>query len=83
MISGALGQDTMVACPSQEQLEQVLQSDGSFVPDDCRELTVNQIDAEAGRLCVMDFEAPDPGVIDQLTDAATTTQWWVNCDDLR
>jgi hypothetical protein len=31
----------------------------------------------------MDFRARDPGMLDQLTEAAVTTKWWVSCDDLR
>jgi hypothetical protein len=79
----ANAQESMIVCPSQQELEQVLQSDESFIPDDCRELTITRVDSPAGSLCVMDFRARDPGMLDQLTEAAVTTQWWVSCDDLR
>lgn len=32
--------------------------------------------------CVLDFEDPDPGIVGELTEAVTPTQWWVACAEL-
>jgi len=70
-------------CESQQELEQVLASDGQFMPDGCRTLSVTSLQSEYGPLCVIDFEAAaDPGLLDRLTDAAMPTQWWVLCENL-
>jgi len=70
-------------CESQQELEQVLASDGQFMPDGCRQLSVTSLESEYGPLCVIDFEAAaDPGFLDRLTDAAMPTQWWVLCENL-
>lgn len=83
VIPFAHAQQSIIVCPSQQELEQVLQSDTEFVPEDCHELTIARVESAAGVLCVMDFQSRDPGMIDQLTEAAITTQWWVRCDDLQ
>jgi hypothetical protein len=38
--------------------------------------------AQDSSLCVLDFEATDPGVLVTLQDAAMPTQWWVECAEL-
>jgi hypothetical protein len=71
------------ACESQQELEQVLASDGQFMPDGCRQLSVTSLESDYGPLCVIDFEAAaDPGLLDRLADAALPTQWWVLCENL-
>jgi hypothetical protein len=75
----AQAEDAIVACESQQEIEQVLQSDGDLMPDGCRFLTVTRVDSGAGELCVLDFEDPDPGIVGELTEAVTPTQWWVAC----
>lgn len=82
-ISPATGQETsMTACESQQEMEQVIQSDGDLMPDGCRTLTITSVDADTGELCVLDFEAADPGMLDALQEEVTTTQWWVDCAEL-
>jgi len=66
-------------CPSQAKAEQVLQSQGHFVPDDCRTLRVTRVDSPAGPLCVMDFSGNNAGILGALKDAVATTQWWAAC----
>ncbi len=63
-------------------MEQVIQSDGDLMPDGCRTLTITSMDADAGELCVLNFEAADPGLLDSLQEEVTTTQWWVDCAEL-
>jgi hypothetical protein len=75
-------QDSLVACETQTEIEQVLQSGGDLMPDGCRNLTVTRVDADAAELCVLDFQDPDPGIVGQLTEAAVPSQWWVACDEL-
>ncbi len=72
----------MTACESQQDLEQVVQSDGDLMPDGCGTLTITSVDADAGELCVLDFEAADPGMLDALQEEVTTSQWWVDCAEL-
>jgi hypothetical protein len=70
-------------CESQQELEQVLASDGQFMPDGCRTWSVTSLESEYGPLCVVDFEAAaDPRLLDRLTDAALPSQWWVLCENL-
>lgn len=70
-------------CPSQEKVEQILQSNGSFVPDDCRTVTVTRVESPAGPICVLDSGKDNPGVLGTIRDAITTTQWWTACANLR
>ena len=71
----------VVACPSQDELEQSINSAGSITPDDCTTLQLNSLTSDNGDLCLIDFGL-DQGFIGQLRDAAFPTQWWVRCDDL-
>jgi hypothetical protein len=72
-----------IACQSQQELEQLLASDGDFTPDGCRNVAVTSLESEHGNICVMDFQpGEDGGVLDRLTDAALPTQWWVSCAEL-
>jgi hypothetical protein len=80
--SPAVAQTSFPACPSQQDLEQVIGSDGELLPDGCRMLTVTPVESPSGELCMIEFEAPDPGVLDTLADAAVPTRWWVECADL-
>jgi hypothetical protein len=71
------------ACPSQQQLEQVMGSNGQFVPGDCRELTITRIQTGSREVCVLDFESSgDANFLDRLRSAAVPTQWWVACENL-
>lgn len=81
--SPAPAPQTLTACQTQQELEQFLASDGQFVPDGCRLVSVTSLESEHGPLCVIDLEAADdPSVLDRLTDAAMPTQWWARCDSL-
>ncbi len=76
-------QEAIAACASQQELEQVLASDGQLAPDGCRNLVITDLESDHGQLCVLDFSAgEDPGVLDRLADAAVPTKWWVSCDAL-
>lgn len=78
--SFATAEPPLIVCPSQQELEQVLQSEGDLIPEGCRRLTISRVESAAGPLCMMDFQARDPGVLDQLTEAAAPTQWWLHCE---
>ncbi len=83
--SPAVGQTdrSFPACPSQQTLEQVVGSQGRFVPDDCRKLTITPVQSGANQLCVLDFARDsDPGFLEQLKRAAVPHQWWVSCENL-
>lgn len=71
------------ACPSQAKMEQVIQSQGKFLPDDCRMLTVTRLDSPTGPLCVLDLSGDNAGILGTLRDAVARTQWWVPCASLR
>src|SRR5688572_4562745 len=71
------------ACPSQQGVEQVVGSQGRFVPSDCRQLTITRVQSGTTELCVLNFEpGGDPGFLDKLRSAAVPTQWWVSCENL-
>ena len=71
------------ACPSQQGVDQVVGSQGRFVPPDCRQLTITRVQSGTTELCVLNFEpSGDPGFLDQLRRAAVPTQWWVSCENL-
>ena len=71
----------MLACPSQSELEQSINSDGAITPDDCTTLQVNSLRSDSGDLCLIEF-GQDEGLIGSLRDAAFPSQWWVSCDAL-
>ncbi|QKT02990.1 hypothetical protein HUS23_03780 [Ectothiorhodospiraceae bacterium 2226] len=79
---GAAEPEGFMVCESQQELEQLLQSDGQIVPDGCRFATVATVRSTAGTLCSFDLEPEDEGVWQQLRDAAVTTRWWTECDNL-
>jgi hypothetical protein len=72
----------MNVCPSQQQTEQILQSDGKLRPDDCRAVTVTRIEAPAGALCVLDFGSNGEGILGSIRDATMPTKWWTACANL-
>ena len=82
-VGPALAQASLRACETQQELEQVLESRGEFMPDGCREISITAIDTPAGELCVLDFRAEDQGILGTITEAAVPTQWWVACAELR
>ncbi|ESR22510.1 hypothetical protein [Lutibaculum baratangense] len=78
----ASAQEAFPACQSQQELEQVIGSDGQFMPDGCRNLTITAVETDGARLCVIDFATAGEGVLNTLRDAALPEQWWVRCDRL-
>ena len=73
---------TVKACNNEQNLKQVLQSNGAYAPDGCRRVTVTRLDTPAGALCMMDFAPGKQGIIGEIRSAATTTQWWLPCNQL-
>lgn len=78
----AYAQHTIPACQSQQELEQVLASDGNIMPQGCRSVTISSLESEGQRLCLLDLSTVGDGVLEQLRDAAVNQQWWVRCEDL-
>lgn len=80
--AAAPGPQIFPACQTQQDLEQILNSDGQLMPDGCRDLSVTPVRSENGTLCVIDFSGESQGVLQNLRDAALPDQWWVQCDSL-
>jgi hypothetical protein len=78
----ALAQVSFPACESQQEIEQIIQSQGELMPDGCRTITIIPVDSPAGQLCVIDIGEDDPGVIGEIAEAAVPTDWWVACADI-
>lgn len=80
----AIGQEQAVfsACESQQELEQVLASEGTILPDGCRTATVSSLESNGEEICLLDLSSSDDGVLDQIREAALSQQWWVRCADL-
>ena len=78
----AQDQDVLSICATQQELEQVIASDGSIFPDGCRTATVSSLESDGEALCLLDLSSSGDGVFDQLRDAAVSQQWWVRCADL-
>ena len=70
------------ACESQQELEQVIASAGSILPDGCRTATVSSLQSNGEELCLLDLSSSGDGVLNQIRDAAVNPQWWVRCADL-
>lgn len=70
------------ACESQQSLGQLMETEGSLTPDDCRPVTITRLERDAGDLCVIDFSGADNGVVDDLLAVTRTEQWWIACEDL-
>jgi hypothetical protein len=77
----ATAQETITICETQQELEQVIGSDGSIMPDACRTMTISTLTADGVQLCYMDFSS-DGGVLGALRDAAAPAAWWARCDQL-
>ncbi len=78
----ATAQEAVVACQSQQELEQVIASDGQILPDGCRNVSITPLDSDGERLCLMDFAEDGEGIVSQLREAAVNEEWWVRCSDL-
>lgn len=73
--------DSPIACPSQQELEQVIGSDGQILPEGCTLIDVSRLRSDGEALCLIDFSL-DQGFLGRLRDAAFPSQWWVRCADL-
>ncbi|MBB4003512.1 hypothetical protein [Aurantimonas endophytica] len=82
MAQDAPARQSFAACTTQQDLEQILNSDGQLMPDGCRSLSITPVRSENGTLCVIDFSGESQGVLQNLRDAASPDQWWVQCDSL-
>ena len=83
LVSGpSFAQTPLMACESQQSLEQALTSEGGIMPDDCRSISVARLANNGRELCLMDLSQPEGGIISNLRDAASTDQWWVACREL-
>lgn len=80
--TAGLAQSPMVICESQQSLEQTLGSDGSILPDDCRDATIAQLDSNGRALCLIDLSQQEGSLLDDLRDVATAQEWWVECTAL-
>jgi hypothetical protein len=76
-------QEQLTVCTTQQDLEQVLASDGSIVPDNCRTLAISSLESDGRELCLLSFGEAEGGVLETLRDVAGTSEWWVACDALR
>ncbi|WP_297110522.1 hypothetical protein [uncultured Devosia sp.] len=70
-----------VACPSQQDLEQFVSSNGDIQPEDCTVIDISKLTSEGQELCLIDFGV-DEGFLGRLREVAMPSQWWVRCEDL-
>lgn len=78
----ANAREAIVACQSQQELEQLISSDGRILPDGCRNISITPLDSGGEQLCLIDFSAGDEGIVSQLREVAVNEAWWVRCGDL-
>jgi hypothetical protein len=76
------GPEPLIACQSQQALQQVIGSQGSIMPDGCRNVSISVLQSNGERLCLVDLSEGGEGVLDQLRDVAVNQEWWIRCDDL-
>jgi hypothetical protein len=69
-------------CENQQSMEQLMDSDGAMVPDDCRAAAITRFERDAGDVCVLDLSGAEGGVLDEVLAVARTDQWWIACDSL-
>ncbi len=81
-VPAASGPKQFPVCPSQAKAEQIVQSQGKFMPEGCRTATVTEIDSSAGPICVLDL-SQQQGIVGKIESLAETTQWWTACANLR
>jgi hypothetical protein len=79
---GAVEEEGFPVCETQQQLEQLLQSDGQIMPEGCRHATVVTVESAAGTVCALDLSPDDEGILERLRDVAVTTRWWTDCRNL-
>lgn len=77
-----VAQSELLACGTQQSLEQSIASDGALRPEDCRVLSITPVRTDVGALCVIDVSGAGTGVIEGLRSMALPSEWWVRCDRL-
>ncbi|KAA0574528.1 hypothetical protein [Azospirillum sp. Sh1] len=80
--SQATAQDAVVACHTQQQIEQLVRDKGQIMPDGCRNIWIRTVNRPTGDLCVLDISQTNGGITGAIVEATTDTQWWVRCRDL-
>lgn len=80
-VTVAQAQQTITACESQPELEQVWNSNGEIRPDGCREVTVSVLESDGERLCLLDLRSGEGGLFNELREVAVSEEWWVRCAD--
>ncbi|MDZ5697549.1 hypothetical protein [Chelativorans sp. M5D2P16] len=80
--AAAVAQGSIPACPEQQQLEQVLGSNGDIMPEGCRNVNISVLESDGDRLCMVDLSGSGEGVVEQLREAAVDQRWWMRCQDV-
>ncbi len=80
--SPASAQDAVVACHTQQQIEQLVRDKGQIMPDGCRNIRIRTVNQPTGDLCVLDISQTNGGITGAIVAATTDTDWWVRCRDL-
>jgi hypothetical protein len=70
-----------VACSSQSEIQQVVESGGALVPDGCRPAQVVAFGEGAARVCAIELGEAG-GIVESLRTIAAPDQLWVECDRL-
>lgn len=78
----ASAQQFVSVCEEQQQLEQVIGSEGGITPEGCRQATISVLESRGERLCLLDFSGAADGVLAEIQQAATQQKWWVRCQDV-
>ncbi|MCT7377308.1 hypothetical protein [Chelativorans salis] len=78
----ATAQESIPACQDQQQLEQVLGSNGDIMPEGCRNVNISVLESNGERLCLVDLSGSDEGIVEQLREAAVEQRWWIRCEDI-
>ena len=81
LAGAASAQEAVVACPSQEGLQEYIDSNGGSLPQDCRQITVEEA---GGGVCSFEIGGggDEDGLMAALAGAAVPTQWWARCGAL-
>ncbi|WP_274423605.1 hypothetical protein [Chelativorans sp. YIM 93263] len=82
MSAVASAQEQIPACQEQQQLEQVLASDGEIMPESCRQVSISVLENNGDRLCLVDLTGESEGFVEQLQEAAVEQRWWILCEEV-
>ncbi|UUP19844.1 hypothetical protein [Nitratireductor thuwali] len=80
--AAATAQEGIPACQDQQNLEQVLGSNGEIMPEDCREATISVLETDGDRLCLVDLSGESEGIVGEIRDVAVEQRWWMSCQDI-